>query len=248
MADSSSSPPSKKPKVEEANGSDGAEQINPAVPSAPPTLPKVNRPAFGNKHIFKRSSNKFHLLIGVTGSVATIKLGEVISGFLAANPEKLVIKVIATKSSLHFFEPSELPVEVYIDEDEWSMWGNRGDPVLHIELRKWADAVLIAPMDANTLAKVAGGFADNLLTSVLRAWDFSKLAYFAPAMNTCMWEHPLTYQHMKTLKELLFFKEIPPMEKELICGDKGYGAMAAVPMIVSIVNADIRNKFAVYSS
>lgn len=115
------------------------------------------------------------------------------------------------------------------------------------ELRKWADSILIAPLDANTLGKVANGLSDNLLTSVLRAWDFSKIAYFAPAMNTCMWEHPLTGQHLKTLKELLLFKEIPPMEKELMCGDKGYGAMATLGMIVSIVSTEIRNKFAVYS-
>lgn len=62
-----------------------------------------------------------------------------------------------------------------------------------------------------------------------------------------MWEHPLTGQHLKTLKELLLFKEIPPMEKELMCGDKGYGAMASLSMIVSIVSAEIRNKFAVYT-
>lgn len=117
-----------------------------------------------------------------------------------------------------------------------------------LELRKWADSILVAPLDANTLAKIANGLSDNLLTSVLRAWDFSKYAHFAPAMNTCMWEHPLTYQHMKTLKELLLFKEIPPMEKELVCGDKGYGAMASVSMIVSVVGTEIRNKFAVYSA
>jgi phosphopantothenoylcysteine synthetase/decarboxylase len=46
--------------------------------------------------------------------------------------------------------------------------------VLHIELRKWADVLVVAPLSANTLAKVAGGLCDNLLTSVVRAWDFSK--------------------------------------------------------------------------
>ena len=52
--------------------------------------------------------------------------------------------------------------------------GERGDPVLHIELRKWADICVVAPLSANTLAKLAMGMADNLLTSTLRAWDFSK--------------------------------------------------------------------------
>lgn len=63
---------------------------------------------------------------------------------------------------------------VLTDDHEWSSWSQRGDPVLHIELRKWADICLIAPLSANTLAKIANGLADNLLTSTLRAWDFSK--------------------------------------------------------------------------
>lgn len=126
--------------------------------------------------------------------------------------------MITTPNAINFFNPSELDADVFDDRDEWSMWQNRGDPVLHIgnsvfqiqsnviELRKWADALLIAPLDANTLAKIANGLCDNLLTSVVRAWDFDKPLYFAPAMNTAMWENPLTYQHMKTLKELLQFR------------------------------------------
>lgn len=68
--------------------------------------------------------------------------------------------------------------------------------------------MLVAPLDANSLAKVANGICDNLVLSVIRAWDTQKPLYFAPAMNTCMWNNPLTYQHLKTLKELLLFKVI----------------------------------------
>lgn len=60
------------------------------------------------------------------------------------------------------------------DEEEWHAWKTKGDPVLHIELRKWADAFVIAPLSANSLAKIAQGLCDNCLTSVARAWDFSK--------------------------------------------------------------------------
>ncbi|KAL3160492.1 hypothetical protein ABBQ32_010803 [Trebouxia sp. C0010 RCD-2024] len=60
------------------------------------------------------------------------------------------------------------------DEEEWHQWQKKGDPVLHIELRKWADLLLVAPLSANTLAKMAQGLCDNCLTSVVRAWDFSK--------------------------------------------------------------------------
>lgn len=60
------------------------------------------------------------------------------------------------------------------DEAEWREWRAVGDPVLHIELRRWADVLVLAPLSANTLAKVAHGLCDNLLTCVVRAWDFAK--------------------------------------------------------------------------
>ena len=60
------------------------------------------------------------------------------------------------------------------DEDDWREWRGKGDPIMHIELRKWADVLIIAPMSANSLAKASQGLCDNLLTCILRAWDFSK--------------------------------------------------------------------------
>jgi len=64
--------------------------------------------------------------------------------------------------------------------------------VLHIDLAKWADIFVIAPCSANTLAKLAYGICDNLLTSVARAWDADRPLVIAPAMNTHMWTHPHT--------------------------------------------------------
>ena len=75
----------------------------------------------------------------------------------------------------------------------------RGDSVLHIELRKWADILVIAPLDANTLAKLAVGLCDNCLTCVWRAWDPARAVGLAPAMNTLMWEHPFTRRHLRSL-------------------------------------------------
>lgn len=60
------------------------------------------------------------------------------------------------------------------DEDEWRGWKQVGDPVVHIELRRWADVFVIAPLSANTLAKLANGLCDNLVTCVARAWDFNR--------------------------------------------------------------------------
>ncbi|KAI6213339.1 Glutathione-specific gamma-glutamylcyclotransferase [Aphelenchoides besseyi] len=208
------------------------------------------RPPFDSSHKLPSSLDKFHLLIGVTGSVATIKIYDLIAEFQKKDVNKqMVIKVVATTSSLHFFDAERLEadgVTVYEDRDEWNVYKVRGDPVLHIELRRWADAFLLAPLDANTMAKIANGICDNLLTCIARAWDFAdgrKHLYFAPAMNTAMWEHPITAEHMKRLKMIMLCKEIPPIEKELICGDKGYGAMATIQMIVSIVYSAWKQNF-----
>ena len=110
----------------------------------------------------------------------------------------------------------------------------RGDPVLHIELRKWADLLVIAPLSANTLGKLSNGLADNLLTCVARAWDFSKPCLVAPAMNTYMWDHPVTKPSLDRLKEWGYV-EIPCIEKVLMCKDKGKGAMAEPLTIVDFV-------------
>lgn len=67
------------------------------------------------------------------------------------------MRVVVTEHAKHFFTTDEIDdsVEIYSDVNEWSMWSKRGDPVLHIELAKWADVFVIAPLDANTLAKIA---------------------------------------------------------------------------------------------
>jgi len=93
------------------------------------------------------------ILIGCTGSVASIKAHAIVDCLVEKGFE---VQIVATDSALHFLKNDEtLNAKVWCDDDEWKMWGERGDPVLHIELRKWADIFLIAPLDANTLAKMA---------------------------------------------------------------------------------------------
>ncbi|CAG2120445.1 unnamed protein product, partial [Medioppia subpectinata] len=105
---------------------------------------------------------------------------------------------------------------------------------LHIELRKWATVGVVAPIDANTLAKVAVGMCDNLLTCVLRAWDTDKPLLFCPAMNVNMWSHPITERNLQTLHSF-GYKQVGPIAKRLACGDTGMGAMAEVTAIVQQV-------------
>lgn len=173
------------------------------------------------------------ILIAATGSVAAIRCPTIINGVLKEGAE---VCLLTTEHSWHFLEREEcLPrsrIRVVTDADEWSSWSKLGDPVLHIELRKWADAFLIAPMDANTLAKAAIGLCDNLVSSVFRAWDTSnKPLLVAPAMNTVMWEHPLTQEQLNLLQSR-GVTIIPTISKQLACGDVGYGAMATPETII----------------
>jgi len=123
---------------------------------------------------------------------------------------------------------------IYKDEDEWNSWNKRDDIVLHIELRKIAQMLLIAPLSANTLGKFANGLCDNLLSSVFRCWDIkgNKPVIVAPAMNTFMYEHPITEFQLKFLEEKLNVKVLSTLFKRLMCGDEGYGAMLDVASIV----------------
>ena len=200
-------------------------------------------------------NKKYKILIGITGSVASIKLPEIIEKF-KSNFSDVNICLISTKSALHFVnihqynEISSLidrlnylkntnsnHLFTFSEEDEWSSWNGRNDPVLHIELRKWADIFLISPLDANTLSKLSNGMCDNLLTCVARAWDFKKPIIVCPAMNTFMYQHLITEQQINILKNWNY-KIIEPIEKFLANGDYGKGAMANVD---TIVNTTIKN-------
>ncbi|KAH0464610.1 hypothetical protein IEQ34_007396 [Dendrobium chrysotoxum] len=172
------------------------------------------------------------ILLAASGSVAAIKFENLCHTFM----EWGEVRAVVTKSSLHFIDKSALPSSVilYTDDDEWSSWKKIGDDVLHIELRKWADILVIAPLSANTLAKIAGGLCDNLLTCIVRAWDYSKPLYVAPAMNTSMLNNPFTRRHLNTIGEL-GASLLPPITKKLACGDYGNGAMAEPSVIYNTV-------------
>ncbi|EGF77003.1 hypothetical protein BATDEDRAFT_33781 [Batrachochytrium dendrobatidis JAM81] len=176
-----------------------------------------------------------HILVGVTGSVATIKLPLLIKQLKESFPTNLEIKIIATHASQHFINTHEIgSISVLTDKDEWDAWKKIPDPVLHIDLRNWADLFIIAPLDANTMAKAVHGLCDNLLTCVLRAWDSSKPVVVCPAMNTHMWSHPITSKQLTVLSQELGYVIVHPISKQLACGDVGIGAMADVSDIVAV--------------
>jgi phosphopantothenoylcysteine decarboxylase len=208
-----------------------------------------------------------NVLLGATGSVAAIRVPELFRQLRQAGH---AVKVVATRAALYFFDPATLNPGrpgrdrevVILDEDEWpgrdrgKLW-QRDDPVLHIELRRWADLLAVAPLDANTLAKLANGLSDNCLTCVWRAWDPARPVVLAPAMNTLMWLHQLTGRHLRQLAAdhggdvpagldldgvVAWINErcprlriVGPQSKRLACGDVGVGAMADVAEVVAAV-------------
>lgn len=152
-------------------------------------------------------------------------------------------------------------------DDEWKEWQKLGDPVLHIDLRDWANVLIVAPLSAHTLAKIANGLCDDTLSCVIRAWDFGrgvrpgKPLLLAPAMNTAMWDHPLTQSQLQTIegfwnslcpspaveengvvsntKTKSGVQIIAPQIKVLACGEKGDGALAPLEAILSAVESAI---------
>jgi len=222
------------------------------------------------------NDGKKHLLLAASGSVATIKIPNIVQE-LSHHPN-LSIRLILTRSASEFLagQSHEQPTississfnnldSIFHDEDEWTHPWKRGNPILHIELRRWAHLLVIAPLSANTLAKITGGFSDNLLTSVVRAWDTTGLVeasdfasvrrkriLVAPAMNTAMWRHPITKKQVGLLEEEWgvkdgekegesgereegWFEVLRPQEKELACGDVGDGAMKDWREIVGVI-------------
>jgi len=123
---------------------------------------------------------KVNLLIGLSGSVATIKYLNLIQEFLKCQTYCFTIRVVVTQNSSYFLEKKhqknhkivlpdfpDIEIPIFFDEDEWT-WKQKGDSILHIDLRKWADVFLIAPLSANTLAKLSGGICDNLLVKNIK--------------------------------------------------------------------------------
>ena len=169
------------------------------------------------------------ILLGVTGSIAAYKVCELVRLFVKNGDE---VSVVMTPSACAFVQPltfqtlSRRPVgvEPFAAPAEWRPG--------HISLAEWADVALVAPATANTIAKLRGGIADNLLTSVLLATRAPIV--LAPAMNDGMWENAATQENLATLRAR-GVKVIEPDEGELACGTRGKGRMPSPEKIFAAV-------------
>ncbi|CAD2089317.1 phosphopantothenoylcysteine decarboxylase, putative [Plasmodium vinckei lentum] len=172
------------------------------------------------------------LLLGITGSIAAIKTSEIVEKLKKECENKNIpieIKYVATNVAFEKFL-NNFKEPVLLDKDEW-LWKDRGDDILHIELRKWADLFVICPLDANTLAYISNGACPNLLTSICRCWNFEKKIIVFPCMNTYMFNHPIT-KHQLDIISSWGIKIIPPIEKILACGEYGMGALPNIEDVV----------------
>ena len=176
--------------------------------------------------------------LGVTGGIAAYKTPNLIR--LLKKKGANVI-VVATSNALNFVTKLTLQTvsnnKVYVDE-----FDIKDFDVEHISLAKKADMLLIAPLSANTLGKIANGIADNLLTSLVLAFD--KPVVLCPAMNTNMWQNAIVQDNLTKLKNINF-KIIEPVSGLLACGDVGIGKMKDESDIVDnvISTLNYNNKF-----
>ena len=161
-----------------------------------------------------------NIILGVCGSIAAYKAATLVRLLIKAGAN---VKVILTAHAAEFITPltlatlSKNPVYTKYFEEETGVWSN------HVELGLWADYLIIAPASANTLAKMANGICDNLLSAVYLSAKCQVL--FAPAMDLDMWKHESTQENISKIKgfgDLM----IPPGSGELASGLYGQGRMA----------------------
>lgn len=174
-----------------------------------------------------------HIIVGVTGSIAAYKAAVLVRSLVKSGAE---VRVVMTPLAKEFITPltmatlSRYPVPVEFFNPENGEWNS------HVRLGEWADALVIAPATANTLAKMAAGIADNLLlTTCLSA---RCPVFVAPAMDVDMWRHAATQANLATLRTR-GVDIIPPGEGELASGLSGQGRMAEPEEIAAYLDGKI---------
>ncbi len=175
-----------------------------------------------------------NILLCVTGSIAAYKAAEITNRL---TKDGYHVEVIMTASAQEFITPLTFQTltknRVYTSMfEEYEV-----DQVEHISLAKKADLCLIAPATANVIGKIAGGIADDMVTTVVMALDHAPV-YICPAMNTNMYLNPITQKNIENLTEL-GYHFIEPKSSMLACGDLGKGALADVEIIIETVETHL---------
>ena len=176
-----------------------------------------------------------NILLAVTGSISAYKAADLTSQLTKLGHQ---VKILMTPAATAFITPLTLQVlskqAVLVEV----MTEDNPKQIQHIDLGKEADLFLVAPASANTIAKLAHGFADNIVTSTALALPSEVKKFLAPAMNTKMLDHPATQNNLETLKSY-GYQIIPPREALLACGDQGSGALASIETILTTIQESL---------
>jgi phosphopantothenoylcysteine decarboxylase/phosphopantothenate--cysteine ligase len=177
-----------------------------------------------------------NIILGITGGIAAYKSAILVRLLIKGGAN---VKVIMTPSASHFITPltlstlSKNPVLYDFIKDKSGVWNN------HVELGLWADAMVIAPATANTIAKMSAGQCDNLLLATYLSARCK--VYVAPAMDLDMYKHPATVENLKRLTSF-GNKIINPGTGELASGLHGEGRMAEPEEIVDFLKKSFSDK------
>ena len=159
------------------------------------------------------------VVLGVTGSIAAYKIANLTSALVKLHAD---VNVIMTKNATNFINPITFETltgnKCLVDTFDRNFEFN----VEHVALAKRADIFMVAPASANVIGKIAGGIADDMLTTTIMAAKCPKL--ISPAMNTNMFENPIVQDNLKKL-ENYGYEVISPASGYLACGDTGAGKM-----------------------
>lgn len=173
------------------------------------------------------------IIVGITGGIAAYKIPQLVR---LLKKEGAEVQVVVTEAAKSFVTPqtlsvlSENPVLSDFFKNSQGEWNN------HVQLALWADAIIIAPAGANTLAKMAHGLCDNLLMSVVLSARCP--IWVAPAMDLDMWTHASTQVNIKTLVDQ-GVNIIDPEEGELASGLSGKGRMAEPEQIFATLESQL---------
>lgn len=159
------------------------------------------------------------VVLGVTGSIAAYKIASLASALVKLHAD---VNVIMTKNATNFINPITFETltgnKCLVDTFDRNFQFN----VEHVALAKRADIFLVAPASANVIGKIAGGIADDMLTTTIMACKAPKL--ISPTMNTNMFENPIVQDNLKKLQNF-GYEVIQPASGYLACGDTGAGKM-----------------------
>ncbi len=178
-----------------------------------------------------------NVLLGISGGIAAYKIPMLVRLFVK---EGYKVRVVITNNALQFV--SELTLQTLSDNRVYKeMFSPVAESITteHISLSEWADVFVVAPATANIIGKYANAIADDTLSTCLLA--FNKKVFFAPAMNTNMYNNAGVQENLQTLK-LRGVQIIEPVKGELACGSVGQGRMSEIEDIFFAVDSYFEQK------